>query len=161
MTGFICPSNPNPCWLNPAAKEDFVINCKAMGATHIESLNCCLGPARPLYGEPKSHPDAAIFPGEGLRLDDFRDGTSHTILVAETMDATASLWTRPKDTELVGLPTSGKGAVRFAKSPAYEFVAPEGYNGKFGSEASATVRSMRTFLELRFCRRRLRNLSVV
>ena len=41
-----------------------------------------------------------MFPGPDMTLKDLTDGASHTILLVETMDDTASVWTRAKDTVL-------------------------------------------------------------
>jgi hypothetical protein len=56
------------------------------------------------------HPDGAMFPaltGQGQRLSDLQDGTSHTVLCAETQDTNASSWMRGEETTLYGLPTAG------------------------------------------------------
>jgi hypothetical protein len=175
MPGLICPSNPNRAFLDPAASppRGAISNCKAMGATHIESLNQCLGLGKPLYGEPGMHPDGAMPPGPGRAAGDLADGAAHTILCVETIDDTASLWTRARDTVVVGLPTTGAGAVRFAAkkyrgedappegdSPIFadtkigtvpgEYFAPQGFNGKFFAAASDEVKGMRTFLGFDF-----------
>jgi type II secretory pathway pseudopilin PulG len=150
---FQCPNNPNSEYLHPSAYSPHgaVTNYKAMAATHVESLNQCLGLGKPLYGDARMHPDGALFPGRGVTVDEIRDGTSNTIMVAETVDDTASLWTRPRDTVLVGLPTSGDGAVSFAEQKYQgEYFAPEGFNGRFWDHASQEVKAMRTFLNFDF-----------
>ena len=144
-----CHSNTNRIWQKPATNEDAVTNYKVMGATHLESLNQCLGVGKPLYGDPATHPDGAMFPGKEMQFADIKDGTSHTICVVETMDDTASVWTRAADTILVGLPTMGRGAVTFEKYDN-RFFAPSGFNGQFDTEASARVKAMRTFLGFNF-----------
>ena len=53
------------------------------------------------------HPDGAMYPGNGCRIQDLTDGTAHTILCVETIDNTASVWTYGTDVTLVGLPASG------------------------------------------------------
>ncbi len=147
---FVCPSIGST-FLDPTARppRGALTNYKAMAATHIESLNQCLGLGKPLYGDAKVHPDGAMFPGDGVTVDDLKDGTSHTIMCAETMDDTASLWTRARDTVLVGLPTSGEGAVKFGREKYYgNYYAPQGYKG--GAEPSDEFKGMRTFLSFDF-----------
>jgi prepilin-type N-terminal cleavage/methylation domain-containing protein len=154
---FVCPNNPNPKYITSDGRRMYFTNYKAMGATHIQSLNFVLGTGTPLYppkATPKQlaeiHPDGAMFPGNGIRLADIKDGTSHTILCVETIDDRASVWTYGSDATLVGLPTNKeKGAI-----PGFDFwesyYAPAGFNGYFDTQASAKVQSYRTYLAFEF-----------
>ncbi|MGA2035244.1 MAG: DUF1559 domain-containing protein, partial [Thermoguttaceae bacterium] len=97
-----CPSNSNKASLTPSATPPtpryVFTNYKAMGATHIESLDACVAanPAspspQPLYpttsgGPYDMHPDGALYPGSVTRFTDFNnDGTSHSVCMVETID---------------------------------------------------------------------------
>jgi hypothetical protein len=136
-----CPSNPNQRLLFPSATtlgaKLAVTNYKCMGATCWEALQQCLRP----YGTPSPSgatpyatgpyynagvdiallPDGALYPGRVMKMADYTDGTAHTILCVETMDACIdsytgyagttmygmSKWLYATDTTLVGLPTMG------------------------------------------------------
>ncbi len=140
-----------------------VTNYKGMGATHIESLNHLTDnsvvPRYPTGGDYKMHPDGAMYPGKGCRIQDITDGTSHTILCVETMDNSSSVWTYGTDVTLVGLPTTkGTGAIgQFTQSgsgsPAYW--APQGFTGGWTETGQAwhptpAYTAYRTFLAFNF-----------
>jgi hypothetical protein len=149
---FVCPSAPSE-FLGPAGTPPGGARTtyKGMAATHIESLNQCLGLGKPLYGEPKMHPDGMMFPGPGLTSEEIVDGTAHTIMCAETIDDTASLWTRGKDAVLVGLPSYVvQGAVN---TGAYSYFHPKwpGWTPRFdGVLAAAQNPPARTYLAYDF-----------
>lgn len=108
---FLCPSNSNAKYENPALGYNAVTNYKAIGATCAESLVCCVkdDAPRPYGDSTTSHPDGSLFPGKGIRTADITDGLSNTVLVCETMDNTASAWIAGVDATLVGMPLSDKG----------------------------------------------------
>ncbi len=85
------------------------------------------------------HPDGALFPSlAGTRISDIADGTSHTILCVETIDNKYSVWTLGTDVTLVGLPTSGSGAVTFqASSGTMNYASPTGFTGTFNQNGQA------------------------
>jgi prepilin-type N-terminal cleavage/methylation domain-containing protein/prepilin-type processing-associated H-X9-DG protein len=105
---YVCESNPNGLYQD--SNRSFALtNYKAMGATCMASLNMLTRPdGKAPYGEAGIHPDGGLFPGPGMPLSEFKDGTSHTILCTETIDNTQSVWTLGTDVTLVGLPYSGK-----------------------------------------------------
>ena len=75
---------------------------------------------RPPYTQPDpTTPDGACYPGSKLSFNNFAgDGTSHTIIVVETIEPRCARWTYGKEQALVGLPTTGftgNGAVTFAQ----------------------------------------------
>ena len=81
---YVCDSDPNSRFQDPATKQFALTNYKAMGATCMGSLqqvttggNSSQGGYLGLKG---IHPDGAMFPGPGIRISDLVDGTSHTIL---------------------------------------------------------------------------------
>jgi prepilin-type processing-associated H-X9-DG protein len=50
--------------------------------------------------------DGGLYPtNKGIRMSDLADGTSHTILCAETMDYSASSWIAGSDVNMVAIPT--------------------------------------------------------
>ena len=82
---YVCPNNPNGKYQDPSdSPPQFALTSyKAMGATCMASLNMLTQPSgTPPYGKSNMHPDGGMFPGLGLRIGDFVDGTSHTILCA-------------------------------------------------------------------------------
>jgi len=110
---FRCPSFAGEAWTDPDTKFEAITNYKAMGATHVESLNVAsVGPLSKngLYGEKKDHPDGGIHPGSKLSYRDFaQDGTAHTILLVETKEQYRARWTVGREACLVGLPASEVG----------------------------------------------------
>jgi len=161
LAELICPDNPNPKFADPVNKTGALTNYKAMGATHIESLQVASPkPTTPLYlpEEATRHPDGALFPGGRIKLSAFgRDGSAHTILCTETMDPQYGVWTVGAEVSLVGLPSAQPGpdgkpeALKFER---YEdtYWAPAGYNAKFGDEAAPEVRRLKTYLGYDFAK---------
>jgi competence protein ComGC len=173
---FVCPSNPNKLYVDPPyfdkAGKIALTNYKAVGATCMESLALCLDSASaPPYGSAKDHPDGTLFPqfretekGKGIRYSDVTDGTSRTIMVAETIDdkgsssdpsSVGSAWIAGACATLVGLPlknTYPNNAVVTFDAPDKEmfFYRPTGFNGKFDKNASAPISALRTYLAYDF-----------
>ncbi len=167
---FICPSNSRPnSYKDKNGAVRYVSNCKAMGATHYESLQVAVGGTSPLYPNPlptgsklKSiHPDGAMFPAaEGLRLGDLTDGSSHTFLLAESVDTNASSWIRGEETTVYGLPTAGgcsggtgvnacSGKITAITKPtihgvAADYYAPAGFTGIVEDKSLNTVATWNT-----------------
>jgi prepilin-type N-terminal cleavage/methylation domain-containing protein len=145
---FICPSNPNPTYLNPESQTDALTNYKAMGATHQDSLS--YASARPGRGAKyptgaddatmrSIHPDGAMYPGSKTRIADLADGTSHTIMCVETIDDKESVWTYGGQVTLYGLQNDNLNFVQWQST----YWAPTGYDGKTGDDASAAVRNIK------------------
>jgi type II secretory pathway pseudopilin PulG len=144
---FTCPSNPNKIFENPAKELIAFTNYKAMGATSIESLRLCTDFEAPVpYGDRKIHPDGGLFPtnNKGIRINDLADGTSHTVLVVETMDDTKSSWLAGADATLVGMPKA-----EYAKYNG-SFWAPAGFNGNYYGYAAPEIQALRTYLSFDF-----------
>ena len=94
---YLCDSDPNSRFQDPATRHFGLTNYKGMGATCMGSLQqVTTGGASSqggYLGLNGVHPDGAMFPGKGIRMSNIIDGTSHTILCAETIDDTQSVWT--------------------------------------------------------------------
>jgi prepilin-type N-terminal cleavage/methylation domain-containing protein len=140
---FSCPSNPNRKFLVPTntPPTGAFTNYKAMGATCIQSLSVVIGKSNPPYNPSGTspsimHPDGAFFPGSGSQVSDLADGTAHTIMVVETIDDQASLWTVGKQATLAGLPNQ---VVTGAQAPnsQYSYYHPQWYDGTFNGQAAA------------------------
>jgi prepilin-type N-terminal cleavage/methylation domain-containing protein len=157
---FVCPSNSNKTVLTGGTNAALT-NYKAMGATHMESLEICTNPngtpkyptTQPNGGWTTIHPDGALYPGSQWSFSDFNnDGTAHTVLMVETQDDTQSRWTFGSEVTLVGLPTSsGTGAVTgFDNTNHPTYYAPTGYiPGQFGSQATGLA-NFRTYMAFDF-----------
>ena len=144
----VCPSNSNPVFVNPAAKTGALTNYKAMGATHLESLQVASPePTTPLYDPQGTHPDGALLPGTSLTFSDFgRDGTANTILCVETIDPNFGVWTVGAECTLVGLPSDGVTFEKYQDT----YYAPAGFNGKYDEDAAPEVRALATYLAYDF-----------
>jgi type II secretory pathway pseudopilin PulG len=147
ISEFICPSNTNKIFEDSVNKKIAFTNYKAMGATCMESLKLCVDlDSPPPYGDKKNHPDGGIFPGDkGIRISDLADGTSHTILVAETMDDSHSAWIAGADATMVGMPMAATYQ-RMQNS----FWAPLDYNGGLYENATPAIQAMRTYTAFDF-----------
>ncbi len=167
IPSFLCPSNNRPQFYTQSGGtlRAYVTNYKAMGATHYESLQQVTSSGTALYPGPDSNPDGALFPalaGAGLRLTDLTDGSSHTILCAETQDTNASSWMWGEETTLYGLPStlgcsSGSCTGKFSTSSFAKpmingvqasYYAPLDFNGQIGSSWNTT--GLQTYLSYDF-----------
>ena len=166
LSELVCPSNPNPVFVDPQEKTGALTNYKAMGATHLESLQVASPkPTTPLYLAEKAmivHPDGALFPGARIKFSSFgRDGSAHTILCTETIDPQFGVWTVGAECTLVGLPSAQPGPggeslpLKFEKfKGSYDrlFYAPAGFNHKYDEEAAPEVRRLKTYLGYDFAK---------
>lgn len=148
---FICPSNPNQPYQKPnnTPPQGALTNYKAMSATYALSLNCLKqGSSAPYGGDPSLHPDGALFPGEGTRIADLVDGTSHTILCLETMDNTNSRWAVGTEVSLCGMSSVDLGTVIQPTNPPATYWAPQGFDGTWGE--SGSLGTKKTYLAYDF-----------
>ena len=101
-----CPSFEGSPYVDPKTKAEAITNYKALGATHLESLNVASrNPTAPRYApDSDRHPDGVIYPGSRHSIDDVSDGTSRTILFVETVEQNVARWTVGNETCLVALP---------------------------------------------------------
>ena len=154
----VCPSNSNrtiiPADVTWTAGQALT-NYKGMAATHTESLDDAIQPAvmTALYGAVTDHPDGAIYPGGTTKLGAFgRDGTSHTILAAETNEDTVARWIMASETLVTGLPTGAlTGDVTFTTA-VMDYPCPTEFQGLFDEDgntipsATTVYPDFRTFL---------------
>jgi len=149
---FVCPSNNNNLFKNPtAAPPQYAFtNYKAMGATTKNSLVMITTPTgTPPYGTASQHPDGAIYPSaSNLPIATLADGTSHTIIIMETIDDTNSRWAIGAECTLTGLPIASGPAS--TKPTGYNYYAPTGWNGIFGDSGGCSTAGDQTFLMMDF-----------
>ena len=149
----VCPSNKNNLFKNPSSSPPrfAFTNYKAIGASTRNSLLMALDPTlTPPYGDAKMHPDGAIYPSDkNLPLADLKDGTSHTIVLMETMDDTNSRWMVGAEATMVGLPQASS-PTGSTPAKAYPFFAPPGFDNTFGDGSAVARSGLRTFLDYDF-----------
>ncbi len=149
----VCPSNRNSIFQNPnpSPPQFALTNYKAVGASTRNSLLMALDPTlTPPYGTAKMHPDGAIYPSDkNLPMADLKDGTSHTIVIMETIDDTNSRWMVGPETTMVGLPQASSPTGE-KPAPAYPFFAPLGFDNTFGDGSAVARSGLRTFLTYDF-----------
>lgn len=140
ISEFLCPSNPNPHFENPNAppgqgKRHAVTNYKGMcsafysGFAKAEQYTGTISTS----GYPGLDTcDGGLYPtNTGIRLSDLADGTSHTILCAETMDCYASSWIAGSDVNMVAMPYTAAEM----QTDAANMAVTERFNGSFWSPA--------------------------
>jgi prepilin-type N-terminal cleavage/methylation domain-containing protein len=149
----ICPSNQNNCYQNPSASppQFALTNYKAVGASTRNSLLMAADATlTPPYGDAKIHPDGALYPSKAnLPMSDLKDGTSHTIVIMETIDDTNSRWLVGAEATLVGLPQASS-PTGSTPAPAYKYFAPSGFDNTFGDGSAVARAGLRTFLSYDF-----------
>jgi hypothetical protein len=150
---FVCPSNQNNIYQNPSATppQFALTNYKAVGASTRNSLLTALDPTlTPPYGTAKMHPDGALYPSDkNLPMSDLKDGTSHTILIMETIDDKNSRWMVGAEATMVGLPQASSPTGGTLAAPN-KFFAPPGFDGTFGDGSAVARAGLRTFLSYDF-----------
>lgn len=153
----VCPSNNNNVYLLPTStpQEWAFTNYKAMGATTKNSLLCATNSAGPApYGTISQHPDGMLYPANNnLPMAALTDGTSHTILLCETIDDNtntqtygSSLWLDGRCVTMTGLPSTIV-ATKISPNPFY---SPPGFDGTFGDGSAVALAGLRTWLEYDF-----------
>jgi hypothetical protein len=79
-------------------------NYVAIGATHRASLYGT--ETRPIGG--KNHPNGVLYPGSKTCFDDIKDGSSNTVVLAETREENYSAWIDGTTAAVVGLLESSR-----------------------------------------------------
>jgi len=156
---FTCPSNNNQLYQNPTASPPTVAytNYKAVGATTKNSLLMAQSASGTCpYGTAALHPDGAIYPsGSNLPMASLSDGTSHTMIILETIDNTTaksgSSWVCGAECTLVTLPAAsgptGATPTGAGGSQSYTYFYPPGYvAGTWGDMSAVSQAGLRTFL---------------
>ena len=140
-----CPSFEGSPYVDPTTKTEAITNYKAIGATHLESLNVASpNPTVPRYAPDSGrHPDGAIYPGSRHGVDGFaNDGTSRTILLVETVEQNVARWTVGNETCVVALPPT----VTFEKA-AGDYWHPTGYTAdRFWDRSTIPAGINKTYL---------------
>lgn len=142
---FICPSFGGERHVDPKTKFEAITNYKAVGGTHVESLNVAsTKPTKPLYGDAGQHPDGAIYPDSRHGVRDFGDGTSHTIMVVETKEQYRARWPVGREATLVGLPAAEVG-MKFEQDLVYWH--PQGFTeNRWGKQSTIPASMNKTYL---------------
>jgi prepilin-type N-terminal cleavage/methylation domain-containing protein len=133
ISEFLCPSNPNPHFENPSDSANIgtrhaVTNYKAMCSAFAEGFmdtdQYLTGPKKTSEYPGMVSCDGGLYPtNNGIRISDLADGTSNTILCAETMDYSASSWIAGSDVNMVAIPTH--------IPPQSTTITPTRWNGSF------------------------------
>ncbi len=143
---FVCPSYSGQEFVDPVNNTGGIANYKALGATTQESL-AMFNPnvsGDPPYGTQARHPDGAIFPGRRLRMADYSDGTSNTVIATETVEEISAVWQMGDTATLVGFPDVNDSLV--APGSGYNYYRFSGFvTGQYEDE-SQVDRSIRAYL---------------
>jgi prepilin-type N-terminal cleavage/methylation domain-containing protein len=159
-----CPSNNNNVYLLPSNTPQAwaFTNYKAMGASCLKALLFANNSTSTAYAYGTSSsifPDGMMYPANGnLPMAALIDGTSHTILLCETIDdntnttatTTAygtSLWIDGREVTMVGIPNAS-----LASTAKYSglFWATSDFDNNFGDSSKVAVDGYKTFLEYDF-----------
>jgi prepilin-type N-terminal cleavage/methylation domain-containing protein len=155
----VCPSNNNSVYVNPTTNppQGAFTNYKGMAASCAASLNLAATGSGQPYGVFSIHPDGAMYPSNSnLPMSKLTDGTSHTILLCETIDDNTavglgtgtSLWIDGKQCMMVGLPQASITGV--TNAAPYPFYHPPQFDNTFGDASAVALANIRTFLQMDF-----------
>jgi prepilin-type N-terminal cleavage/methylation domain-containing protein len=164
----VCPSNNNNTFVNPSANPPTAAftNYKAMSASCANSMNWAVNTSTATtvtpYGTASVHPDGAIYPSpNNIPMAALADGTSHTIIIMETIDDNTnpntaqtngigtSLWLDGKQCFLVGLPNASLASMTNT-NPPYPFYRQTSFDNTYGDGSGVALANLRTFLEYDF-----------
>jgi prepilin-type N-terminal cleavage/methylation domain-containing protein len=151
---FVCPSNNNNLYqnLNANPPQFAFTNYKALGASTRNSLLMAADATlAPPYGAAKSHPDGVLYPSDkNLPMADIKDGTSHTIVIMETIDDTNSRWMVGAEATMAGLPQASSPTGSTPPARPFNYFAPPGFDNTFGDGSAVARAGLRTFLSYDF-----------
>lgn len=140
-----CPSFDGSPYVDPSTRAEAITNYKALGATHMESLNVASpNPTVPRMPSPLSkHPDGGIYPGSTHGVEAFKmDGTGHSLLLVETVEQNVARWTVGNECAVVGLPP----VVTFDQQ--YAYMHPTGYTANlFWEETTIPPEINQTYMK--------------
>jgi len=140
-----CPSFGGEPYVDAKKQTEAITNYKAMGATHLESLNVASpNPTTPRYAPGSGrHPDGGLYPGSTHGMAGFKsDGSRHTVVLVETVEQNVARWIVGNECTVVGLPPE----VTFAKD--YQYYHPTGHtSGHFWDETTIPAEINKTYLD--------------
>ncbi len=156
---FACPSFSGNRYLSPSTQEAAITNYKALVATFDSTA---LQAGLEIGGDSGSPdgtrydsridvwPDGGMPPGGGVSIRQMADGTSHTLLIAESREQTFARWTYGPEAVVVGLPDTVTLAVATDQDGnAKDFYAPSGYTDpNFWAETTIDVANNQTWLSI-------------
>ena len=157
-----CPSNNNQVYLQPTNTPPLwaFTNYKALGASCLNALKFANNSALTTYPYGASasiFPDGMLYPAtNNLPMAAMIDGTSHTILLCETIDdntATAvygtSNWIDGRCVTMSGIPSQFISTSTMAKYQG-QFWATSNFQNDFGDGSAQATANYKTFLEYDF-----------
>ena len=144
-----CPSYAGISYMDTTANTRAITNYKAMGATHSKSLLYATGATSGAQYDASNksrHPDGAILPLRKMKLRDYIDGTSNTMMLCETFDETGSYWADGVSATLAAIPDT----VTYAQVNN-QYFAPTGFvPGKYDDESSVSAANKLTYFKWDF-----------
>lgn len=148
----VCPTSPN-CMSIPSTGKDggALTSYKGLAGTCEASVMTLFGQPPPYPGK---HPDGALCPAldpdsnKGLQFRDIRDGLSHTLCLGESIEDTSARWAYATETLMVGLPNKVVRSSKLCENGNY--MAPEGFDERYGEDSGVTRAGHRTFLGMDF-----------
>jgi len=124
---FVCPSYGGPEYYDDTASPSTggITNYKAMGATTQSSLALYNSTGNGPYPTAAiDNPDGGLIPKKRMRLGDYTDGTSATVVVTETIEGTGTtreaIWQDGASATLAGMPDT-------TFTPYSNYYAPSNY----------------------------------
>jgi prepilin-type N-terminal cleavage/methylation domain-containing protein len=149
----ICPSNNNAAYQNPGSSPPTTAftNYKAMCATTQNAAAQVMQNTTVTTGIAALWPDGALYPSaNNIPLASIVDGTSHTMLLCETIDDQGSFWLAGAECSMVGLPNAS--APTQAPGTVYPFWCWPSFDNSFGEQSSMSTNAsgLRTNLMLDF-----------
>jgi prepilin-type N-terminal cleavage/methylation domain-containing protein len=160
-----CPSNNNQVYVNPTTtpQQWALTNYKALGATTLKALafaNNATLTTYPYGSSASIFPDGMLYPSaNSLPMAALIDGTSHTILLCETIDDNTlstsnstvngtSLWIDGREVTMVGIPIAyaGQGMAKYQGL----FWATSNFDNNYGDGSAVALANEKTFLEYDF-----------
>jgi len=130
-----CPSFSGEQFVDPTTEREAITNYMAMGATHPAGLAVPITGGQGEYDSNNSarFPDGGCTPGGTHGINGFRrDGSSHTIVVVETVEQEYARWTMGLETVVAGIPPG-----KLSNCQQDEYWYPNGYEPNMHFENSA------------------------
>lgn len=162
MKNFLCPSTGSTGFVDDtqdADKKQALTNYKAMGATTYSNLELAINSGGSSDTDTSlKKPDGVLYPGGKMNLEGIKDGTSNTIMAAESIEDIYARWTYGSEATVFGMPTSSgvksgsdskKGTVTITKrstSGTYKFAYLSGWDSKAAYNDESTVSTPYTLI---------------